>query len=383
MAQAMIPLAVRTDGPETGPVLVLLSSIGTTSDMWTPVVGPLAEQFRVVRIDHRGHGSSTPSPPLPEGAECTLAHLAADVVAALDLLEIDRVHLAGTSLGGMVGMWLAAHRPERIGRLALICTSSFLPPASGWRDRAVTVRERGTLAVTDPVVARWVTPALAARDQELLDGLRAMMASIDAESYAQCCEAIASMDLRDDLGRIAAPTLVVAAADDLAIPRDHAELIAGDVARARLELLAPAAHVPTYEQPGKLASLLLDHFGGGASLSRGLATRRAVLGDAHVDRALASRDALTAPFQDFLTRYAWGDVWSRVELSRRERSIATLGAVITLGADNEIALHVRAARRNGMSDEEIAEVVLHVALYAGLPRANHAMTIVREVLAEH
>jgi 3-oxoadipate enol-lactonase/4-carboxymuconolactone decarboxylase len=155
------------------------------------------------------------------------------------------------------------------------------------------------------------------------------------------------------------------------------------VARARLEVLAAAAHVPTYEQAGKVASLLLDHFGGGASLSRGLATRRAVLGDAHVDRALAARDALTAPFQDFLTRYAWGDVWSRVGLSRRERSIATLGAVITLGADNEIALHVRAARRNGMSDEEIAEVVMHVALYAGLPRANHAMTIVRDVLAEH
>jgi 3-oxoadipate enol-lactonase / 4-carboxymuconolactone decarboxylase len=378
----MIPLDVRTDGPDSGPVLVLLNSIGTTSDMWTPVVGPLAEQFRVVRIDHRGHGSSTASPSLADGTECTLADLAADVVAVLDRLRIDRVDLAGTSLGGMVGMWLAAHRPERIARLALICTSSFLPPASGWRDRAATVRSNGTFTIAAAVVARWVTPALATRDGELVDGLRAMMGSIDAESYAQCCEAIASMDLRDDLARIAAPTLVVAGADDSAIPREHAELIAEAVARARLEVLAPAAHLPTYEQPGELASLLLDHFGGGASLSRGLATRRAVLGDAHVDRALAARDALTAPFQDFLTRYAWGDVWSRVELSRRERSIATLGAVITLGSDNEIALHVRAARRNGMSDEEIAEVVMHVALYAGLPRANHAMTIVRDALAE-
>ena len=378
----MIPLAVRSDGPASGPALVLLNSIGTTSDMWTPVVGPLAEQFRVVRIDHRGHGASTPAPPSADGADCTLADLAADVIAVLDRLEIDRVDLAGMSLGGMVGMWLAAHRPERIARLALICTSSLLPPASGWRDRAATVRSQGTIAIADSVTARWVTPALATRDPELVNGLRAMMGSIDAESYAQCCEAIASMDLRDDLARIAASTLVVAGADDLAIPQDHAELIAEHVARSRLEVLAPAAHIPTYEQPGKVVSLLLDHFGGGASLSRGLATRRAVLGDAHVDRALAARDVLSAPFQDFLTRYAWGDVWSRVELSRRERSIATLGAVITLGADNEIALHVRAARRNGMSDEEIAEVVMHVALYAGLPRANHAMTIVRDVLAE-
>lgn len=379
----MTSLAVRTDGPETAPVVVLLNSIGTTSDMWTPVLGPLTEQFRIVRIDQRGHGASPPSFPSPDGVECTLADLAADVVGVLDRLDLARVDLAGTSLGGMVGMWLAIHRPERIARLALLCTSSFLPPASGWRDRAATVRSRGTIAVTDPVVARWVTPALAARDGELVDGLRAMMGSIDAESYAQCCEAIASMDLRDDLARIAAPTLVVAGAEDAAIPPEHAEFIAAGVPGARLEVLSPAAHLPTYEQPGRVSALLQDHFRGGASLARGLATRRAVLGDAHVDKALAARDGLTAPFQDFLTRYAWGDVWSRAELSRRERSIATLGAVITLGSDNEIALHVRAARTNGMSDEEIAEVVMHVALYAGLPRANHAMTIVREVLAEH
>ena len=379
----MIPLAVRTDGPESGPALVLLNSIGTTSDMWTPVLGPLAEQFRVVRIDHRGHGSSPVSAPLPDGVGCALADLAADVVAVLDRLGLDRVDLGGASLGGMVGMWLAVHRPERIARLALLCTSSFLPPASGWHERAATVRAQGTIAIADPIVARWVTPALAARDTELLDGLRAMIGSIDAESYAQCCEAIAAMDLRDDLARIAAPTLVIAGAEDPAIPREHADLIAAGVTGARLEVITPAAHLPTYEQSAKIAALLQDHFGGGATLARGLATRRAVLGDAHVDRAIAARDALSAPFQDFLTRYAWGDVWSRVELSRRERSIATLGAVITLGADNEIALHVRAARTNGLSDEEIAEVVMHVALYAGLPRANRAMTIVREVLAEH
>jgi 3-oxoadipate enol-lactonase/4-carboxymuconolactone decarboxylase len=283
----------------------------------------------------------------------------------------------------MVGMWLAAHRPERIARLALLCTSSFLPPASGWHERASTVRAQGTIAIADPIVARWVTPALAARDRQLVDGLRAMIGSIDAESYAQCCEAIATMDLRDDLARIAAPTLVIAGAEDPAIPREHADLIAAGVTGGRLEILNQAAHLPSYEQSGKVAALLQDHYGGGATLSRGLATRRAILGDAHVDRAVAARDALSAPFQDFLTRYAWGDVWSRVELSRRERSIATLGAVITLGADNEIALHVRAARTNGLSDEEIAEVVMHIALYAGLPRANHAMTIVREVLAEH
>jgi 3-oxoadipate enol-lactonase / 4-carboxymuconolactone decarboxylase len=376
----MIDLAYQVDGPDGAPVLVLLNSIGTTNDMWAPVLGPLTEQFRVVRIDHRGHGSS---PPSPAGAECTLADLADDVLRALDRLGTRRVHLAGTSLGGMIGMWLAVHRPDRIARLALVCTSAFLPPADRWRDRAATVRANGMAAIAGPVTARWITPALAARDRVLVGELRAMLSGVDAESYGQCCAAIATLDLRADLVRVAAPTLVVAGAQDRAIPPEHAELIAARVPGARLELLDPAAHLATYEQAGGLSALLLEHFRGGATLARGLATRRAVLGDAHVDRALALRDELTAPFQEFLTRYAWGDVWSRAELSRRERSIATLGAVITLGADNEIALHVRAARTNGMSDEEIAEVVMHVALYAGLPRANHAMAIVRDVLAEH
>ena len=107
-----------------------------------------------------------------------------------------------------------------------------------------------------------------------------------------------------------------------------------------------------------------------------------MLGDAQVDRAIASTTPLTAAFQEFLTRYAWGDVWSREELTRRDRSIATLAVLVALGAEHELAMHVRAARRNGLTDEEIAEVVMHCALYAGLPRANRAIAIAVDVLGE-
>ena len=116
---------------------------------------------------------------------------------------------------------------------------------------------------------------------------------------------------------------------------------------------------------------------------RGTRVRREVLGDAHVDRAIAGTDAFTADFQDFITRYAWGEVWDRPGLARRERSVATLAALIALGAENEIAMHVRAALRNGLTAEEIKEVILHTALYAGLPRANAAFAIAQQVLAEH
>ncbi len=115
---------------------------------------------------------------------------------------------------------------------------------------------------------------------------------------------------------------------------------------------------------------------------RGMGVRREVLGDAHVDRAEAGKDEFTEDFQDFITRYAWGDVWARPGLERRGRSIATLAALVSLGAENEIGMHVRAARRNGLTPEEIKEVILHTAIYAGVPRANSAFAIAQRVFAE-
>jgi 3-oxoadipate enol-lactonase/4-carboxymuconolactone decarboxylase len=111
-------------------------------------------------------------------------------------------------------------------------------------------------------------------------------------------------------------------------------------------------------------------------------TRREVLGDDHVDRAIAATTPFTAAFQEFITRYAWGEIWSRPGLGRRERSIATLAALVALGAENEIAMHVRAAIRNGLTQDEIAETLLHTAVYAGLPRANRAFAIAAQVFAE-
>lgn len=373
-------LHAHIDGPDDAPPLVLLNSVGTTTAMWAPVLSPLAEQFRVIRIDHRGHGDS-PAP--PAGQSCTVADIAADVLEVLDSLGVQRASFAGVSLGGMTAMHIASHHPERVARLVPVCTSAYLPPAEGWYERAATVRRDGMAAIADTVLARWLTADVASRDPDLVTRLRAMLTGNDAEGYAQCCEAIAAMDLRADLARIAAPTLVLAGDQDPATPAEgHADVIAAGIPTARLVVLEHAAHVPTYEQAGRVADLMLEHLRGGASLARGYATRRAVLGDEHVDRAVAATTARTADFQHFLTRYAWGDIWSRPELARRDRSIATLAALITLGAENELPMHIRAARRNGLTDEQIVEVVMHTALYAGLPRANRAMAITREVLDE-
>jgi 3-oxoadipate enol-lactonase / 4-carboxymuconolactone decarboxylase len=348
--------------------LVLLNAIGTTTAIWDGVIGPLAERLRVIRVDTRGHGDAPPA-----HQPCTIADLGRDVLAALDEHGVERAHLAGVSLGGMVAIWLAAHRPERVARLALLSTSAHLP-AARWHERAATVRRGGMAAIAGPVVAAWITPALAARDPELVARLTAMLQSTDPESYALCCEAIAGTDLRADLPRISAPTMVIAGTRDQAIPVEHAHTIANDIAIARLSVLPDAAHIPTLEQAGPTAVRLLEHFTGGE------ATRRAVLGDAHVNRATEHTSEFTAPFQDFLTRYAWGEVWTRPGLPRRERSLITLAVLTALGAEHELDMHVRGALSNGVSPEEIREVLLHTAVYAGLPRANRAFAIADDVL---
>jgi 4-carboxymuconolactone decarboxylase len=115
---------------------------------------------------------------------------------------------------------------------------------------------------------------------------------------------------------------------------------------------------------------------------QGMEVRRAVLGDAHVDLAVANTSDFTAPFQDFITRYAWGDVWSRPGLDRRTRSVITLTVLTALGHENELAMHVRAAVRNGLTADEITEVLLHTAIYAGVPASNTAFGIAQKVLAE-
>ncbi|MDG4831362.1 3-oxoadipate enol-lactonase [Solwaraspora sp. WMMD1047] len=243
------------DGPVDAPVLVLGSSLGTTSEMWRPQVGPLSERFRVVRYDHLGHGGSAG----PTG-RTTIDILGTELLRLLDDLALPRVSYAGLSLGGMVGMWLAAHAPDRVDRLALLCTAARLGPERAWRDRAGTVREGGVEAVAEAVLSRWFTPDFAAAHPAVVAGYRGMLTSTPAAGYAACCEAIAAMDLRADLPGIVAPTLVVAGADDPATPVEQAREIARLVPAARLAVVDRAAHLANVERPEPVTRLLLEHF---------------------------------------------------------------------------------------------------------------------------
>ena len=250
-------LAASLEGPAGAPVLVLGNSLGTTGEVWERQAAALGERFRLLRFEHRGHGGS-PSLPGPY----TIAELGADVLRLLDGFGVRTASYCGISLGGMIGMWLAAHAPERIGALAVCCTSAYLPPAGFWTDRAAQARGAGMASLAEPVVGRWFTPAFRARDPATVARFATTVAGVDPQGYAGCCEAIAAMDQRSSLGRISAPTLVIAGAEDPATPPWHGARIASAVGGSRLRVIRGGSHMANISQPGEVTALLLAHLSG-------------------------------------------------------------------------------------------------------------------------
>jgi len=242
------------EGPADAPVVVLSHSLGADLSMWDPQVPALAERFRVVRYDTRGHGRS----PEPVG-DSTMDDLADDVVALLDRLGVGAAHVVGLSIGGMTGLRLAVREPSRVASLAVLCSSAATGNEQAWRDRAHTARTEGTGALAEAVVSRWLTPGYAAGHPELVHQLRATVAGTSDEGYASCCAAIAAMDQRADLPRISAPTLVVSGAEDPALPPEQQQVIAGGIPGARLLTVSPAAHVANIEQAEQVTAALLEH----------------------------------------------------------------------------------------------------------------------------
>jgi 3-oxoadipate enol-lactonase len=242
------------EGPRDAPPLVLSGSLGSTLEMWRPQVAALTERFRVIRIDHRGHGGS-PVPPGPY----RVADLAGDVLALLDALGLDRVSWCGLSLGGMVGMHLASEAPQRIAALTLCCTSAHFPDATVWRERIAAVRDGGTAPIAAGVASRWFTPDWAAAHPDVLAEAEQMVAGTPDAGYLACCQAVEVWDHRGRLPAVGAPTLVIAGSADPSTPVEpHARTIAEGIPGARLEILH-AAHLATIERADEATPLIAAH----------------------------------------------------------------------------------------------------------------------------
>ncbi|MFJ5260260.1 3-oxoadipate enol-lactonase [Streptomyces sp. NPDC088387] len=361
----------RAEGPASAPPLLLGPSLGTSYALWDKVAPELSVGHRVIRWDLPGHGGSAADLIAP-GA--TVGDLADLVLALADHLGLERFAYAGVSLGGAVGLHLAVHHPERVSSLAVICSSAHFNGSRPWEERAALVRAEGLAGLAESANDRWFTAGFTV--PRLVQDHR----DADPATYAACCDALGAFDLRDRLPEISARTLLIAGREDPATPPPHLREIADAVAGSALVELPGASHLAPAQCPEAVLTALRTHLDGPAP--RGMEVRREVLGDAHVDRAQARQSAFTARFQDFISRYAWGEIWTDPTLSRRERSMITLTALVAHGHYDELAMHVRAARRNGLTPDEIGAVLMQTAVYCGVPAANSAFLAAQRVLAE-
>lgn len=389
----LIPL-VRLAGGEDLPLLVVGPSLGTSVEgLWSAAATELGSDFHVVGWDLPGHGRNREVPTAP----VLMPDLTAGVLAAVDEAFGPGAGFdyAGDSVGGAVGLQLLLDDPARVRSATLLCTAARIGTPEIWRERAATVRAAGTASMTAGASERWFAPGFLDREPAAGSALLHALAEVDDAGYAAVCEALADFDVRDRLVEITAPVLTVAGALDVPTPPAGMSLIAEKVVDGRLVVLDDVAHLAPIEAPERVADLIRDHV---ARVTRdlrglteptvaevrsgGMAVRRQVLGDAHVDRATANATDFTREFQDFITQYAWGTIWTRPGLDHRARSMITLTALIARGHHEELAMHVRAARRNGLSTDEIKEVILQSAIYCGVPDANTAFRIAQATLAE-
>jgi 3-oxoadipate enol-lactonase len=235
-------LRYRIDGPDGAPALLLSNSLGTTMAMWDAQIETFARHFRVVRYDVRGHGESgTPQ------SGYAIERLGKDAVAVLDALEVARASFCGLSMGGMVGQWLGIHAAARIERLVLANTAAILPPPAMWDARIALVRERGTGAIVDAVIARWFTPGFCEREPAAVARISAMLRGSSDLGYMLACAAIRDMDQRAGLPAIVAPTLVVVGTHDAATTPADGEALAAAIGNASVVPL-DAAHLSNIEQ---------------------------------------------------------------------------------------------------------------------------------------
>jgi 3-oxoadipate enol-lactonase/4-carboxymuconolactone decarboxylase len=395
----MIPAvtAVRMSGAQHRaelPMLVLGPSLGTSATtLWTETAAHLTDVFDVVAWDLPGHGHNRSLPEEPYD----LAELAAGVLAVVDeiLLQRDEVggsfSYAGNSVGGAVGLQLLLDAPGRVRDAVLLCTGAKLGEQAMWTGRMAQVAMSGTAVMVAGSSQRWFAPGFLERRPEVGSSLLHALAETVDQGYNLACGAIAAFDVRQRLGEIAAPVLAVAGSVDPVTPPALLEDISDGVRDGRLVVLDGVAHLAPAEAPEQVARLVRQHALGeappaaspaGDRQEAGTAVRREVLGDAHVDRAVAGTTDFTRDFQELLTEYAWGAVWTRPGLDRRSRSLITLTALVARGHHDELAVHVRAALTNGVTVDELEELLLQTAVYCGVPDAGAAFRIAQQVLAD-
>lgn len=415
------------------PLLLLGPSLGTAvTPLWAPAAAQLAGDVEPVGWELPGHGrgaADTAQHSLAELAEA-VADLAARLQRERGLPEDTPFLYAGVSVGGAVGLELALAHPKRVSALAALCTGAKIGTEQAWLERAEFVAASGTPSQVIRSTQTWFADGFLAAQPVVATELMHSLQEADRHCYAQICRALSRHDLRERLREIRVPVLAIAGAEDPATPPASLREIADGVPDGRLAVIEGAAHLACAEKPREVAGALREFFAehrpaadaaaaavapaGAAPAAgdaaptdavqadgsrpngelpersadrdrvhaEGAAVRRQVLSDAHVDRAARTATAFTAPFQDLISRYAWGEIWTRPGLDRPTRSAVTLTAMIAGQHWEEFDMHVRAARRNGVTVAQLQEILLQTAIYCSVPSANTAFARAQRVLRE-
>lgn len=362
----------RFDGADDRPVVVFSHSLGLDHTMWDAQAADLLPFFRILRYDLRGHGASSATP-----GDYTIAQLGADVLAIADACGVRQFAWCGLSLGGMIGQWLAVNARARVSALVLANTTARVADPSSMEARRRAVLDGGMPAVEDMVMARFFSPVVVAANAPQVASARRTLLATAPAGYAGCCAAIRDMDQRPLLAQIDVPTLVIGGDADGGMPWDgHGAVLASTIRGAKAVRL-PAAHISNLEKPRSFTRALLDFLVPSPADRReaGLRVRREVLGAEHVDRAIAGTTDFTRAFQALITEVPWGTIWTRPGLDRRTRRLLVLTATAALGRWEEFRLHLRTGLAHELEPADVEEMLLQLAVYAGVPASNTAFHI--------
>ena len=247
-----VSLHYRIDGDAGLPLLVLSNGLGLDLSMWDPQMAALTRSFRVLRYDTRGHGrSSHAALPISIG---TLGH---DVLALAEIAGRHTMHFCGLSMGGMIGIWLGIHAPNRLGKLVLAHTAAYIGPAAMWNSRIDTVLTHGMSAVSDAAMTRWFTPRFIAEQPIVVATLKSLMEQSAPQGYAACCAAVRDADFRSAIQDIEASALIITGLRDEATTPADGRTLASRIARSVLIEL-DAAHLSNIETPSLFSDTICE-----------------------------------------------------------------------------------------------------------------------------
>jgi 3-oxoadipate enol-lactonase len=254
-----VHLASSLEGPDGAPVVILANPIGTRRAIWDAQARVLRGRYQLLRFELRGHGEPGARSDAPPGSY-SIGELGTDVLGLMREHGVATAAYCGISIGGMIGLWLAANAPERITSLVVCCAAlTPMPSRQAWLDRAALVRSSGMAAISEMIPPRWFTPDFIAREPAAVSFVLDMLLGTDPGGYAGCGEAIAAMDLRPALGSIKAPTLVIAGAEDQAAPPWQGAMTAIGIPGSRLKVIRGASHLAPYQTPGPVTDAILAH----------------------------------------------------------------------------------------------------------------------------